>query len=292
MGDWFVSVDEPPFRVDAAKTRWRELDGVLPNEIEKMEIVVWANTGDKTGRNHVARVAFPGLGEVRGPCLVTGTQTPDGKFGSVPDEIVDRLWTAFEIAQTTFPYPLPECAPKKETLPADATCTRIGLDDEKVLPVLAWEGWRDGWDGSTLKEMKSRGVFCYKGKWYELVDMRKGSYKLSGPLEMTQHPETNAPLRIGWVSALKMIAHFKVAGEAPPYTTLAYYRRACTFEPGKGFMVGIRTPWMLFLSLVYGYESTLNWRWQRELWCSRPLEGNFEAWEADPNNVLPLIPPP
>ena len=168
----------------------------------------------------------------------------------------------------------------------------LGLALTTRKPCWHGKGFRTIGDGSTLKEMDSRGVFCHEEKWYEVVDMHAYSCKLSGPFEMTQHPETYAPLRIGWVSALKMIAHFKVAGEAPPYTTLADYQRACTFEPGKGFMVGIRTPWMLFLSLVYGYESTLSWRWQRELWCSRPLEGNFEAWEANPNNVLPLIPPP
>ena len=54
-------------------------------------------------------------------------------------------------------------------------------------------------------------------------------------------------------------------------------------------MVGDQTRWMLFLSRVYGYESTLSTRWQRELWMSRPAEGNFEAWEEDPANVLPVI---
>ena len=291
MGEVFVPGDEAPFRCDAVGLCWQKVGGVKPNVIEKMEIVVWADPGDKTWCNPVVRVAFPQLGEVRGPCLVTGKETSDGTFGKVPDEIVDRLETAFKVARTKWLYPLPKCAPKEETLPADATCIRIGLDDENVLPVLPWEGWRDGWDGSTLQEMDSLGVFCHEGKWFELVNMHKYSWKLSGPFEMTQHPETNAPLRIGWVSALKMIAHFKVAGEAPPYTTLADYQRACTIEREKGFMVGDQTPWMLFLSLVYGYESTLNWRWQRELWCSRPAEGNFEAWEADPANVLPIIEP-
>ena len=290
MGAVFVPGDEAPFRCDAVGLCWQKVGGMKPNVIEKMEIVVWADTSDKTWCNPVARVAFPELGVVRGPCLVTGKETADGKYEKVPDDIVDHVKAAFKVSQTTFPNPLPERVPKEKTLRFPGTWTRIGRDEDENV-VLPWEGWRDAWDGSTLEEMDSLGVFCHEGKWFELVDMHAYTCKLSGPYEMTQHPETNAPLRIGWVSALKMIAHFKVAGEAPPYTTLADYQRACTFERNKGFMAGHQTRWMLFLSLVYGYESTLSWRWQRELYFSRPLEGNFEAWEADPANVLPVIEP-
>ena len=89
-----------------------------------------------------------------------------------------------------------------------------------------------------------------------------------------------------------MIALHKVVGVPPhgrSYTDLAEYQRNCKLEKGRGFMANRETRWMLFLALVYGYDTVVTARFQIQLFTSRPQTGNFEAWEADPGNVFPAV---
>ena len=254
---------------------------LLPTPVEKMRIVVW-KWKEKTTPNPVADIAFEGV--FSGDCVVTG------ESGPVPEPIVRRVQQAFTVVQAGFTEPLPEFE-HRLALPSGTEPIRIGFEKTVVLP---WEGFRCFFSGDQEETCPSLGVLERNGTWFELVDLNSVTLNLTAPFAWTRHPDTNEPIIIGWVSALKMIALHRVVGVPPhgrSYTDLAEYQRHCKLEKGRGFMANRETRWMLFLALVYGYDAVVTPQFQIELFTSRPLTGNFAEWEADPANVLPVITP-
>lgn len=246
---------------------------LLPTPVEKMRIVVW-KWQEETTPNPVAGIAFEGV--FLGDCVITG------EGGPVPAAIVRRVQQAFAVVQAAFAGPPPECE-QRLALPSGTEPIRIGFEKTLVLP---WEGFRCFFSGDQEETFPSLGVHERNGTWFELVDLNTATFNLTAPFAWTRHPDTNEPIIIGWASALKMIALHKVVGVPPhgrSYTDLAEYQRNCKLEKGRGFMANRETRWMLFLALVYGYDTVVTARFQIELFTLRPQR------EADPGNVLPAV---